>query len=87
VLEAAGAAYDSTMTYPDRCGFRCGSCHDFKAFSPVEDRVLDIRIRPVVVMESSIIDSMGLGLEDEAHAKFMVESAREKDLYERVVSS
>jgi hypothetical protein len=108
VLEAAGAAYDSSMTYPDRCGFRCGSCHDFTAFLPVEDRVLNIRIRPLVVMESSIIDWMGLALEHEAYAKFMemkaacravggvfsllwhnssLESARAKDLYERVVSS
>ena len=71
VLESAGAAYDSSMTFPDRCGFRCGSCHDFTAFSPVEDRVLSIRIRPLVVMESSIIDSMGFGLGDEAYTKFM----------------
>jgi hypothetical protein len=71
VLEAAGAAYDSSMAYPDRCGFRCGSCHEFTPFLPVEDRVLNIRIRPLVVMESSIIDSLGLGLEDAAYAKFM----------------
>lgn len=70
VLASAGAAFDSSMAFEDGCGFRCGTCHDFKAFSPIQDRVLDLRVRPLVAMESSVTSAMGLGVGERAYAKF-----------------
>ena len=70
-LEAAGFQYDSTMGYPDHVGFRCGTCHEYPAYDPDEKRIMNIRIRPLIAMECSIIDSkyMGLGATQQALLK------------------
>jgi len=64
----AGMNYDSTLGYADRPGFRCGTCHEYSAFDPVAQEPLSLRIRPLVVMEGSVIDKMyaGLGVTDAA---------------------
>lgn len=58
----AGMNYDSTLGYADRPGFRCGTCHEYPAFEPVAQEQLSLRIRPLVVMEGTVIDSAYLGL-------------------------
>lgn len=58
----AGMNYDSTLGYADRPGFRCGTCHEYPAFDPVAQEQLSLRIRPLVVMECSVIDNAYLGL-------------------------
>ena len=67
---AAGLQYDSTLSYADRAGFRCGTCQEFQMFDPVHDRALVLRQRPLVLMECSVIADryMGLGYSDEAFA-------------------
>lgn len=69
---AAGMDYDSTQSYADRPGFRCGTCFEYPAFDPVAGEVLKLRLRPLVVMECSVIDAyyLGLGTGDAAQAKF-----------------
>ena len=69
---AAGMDYDSTLSYADRPGFRCGTCFEYPAFDPVAGEVLKLRLRPLVVMECSVIDAcyLGLGTGDAAQAKF-----------------
>lgn len=67
----SGITYDSTLGYADRPGFRCGTCFEYPAFDVVENKVLDMRIRPLHIMECSIIDKkyLGLGLGREASDK------------------
>ena len=60
--EDAGMSYDSTLGYADKPGFRCGTCHEYPAFDPIAQEQLSLRIRPLVVMECTIIDSVYLGL-------------------------
>lgn len=62
--EEAGMAYDSSMSYADRPGFRCGTCHEYPAFDPVEGRQLRLRIRPLVAMECTVMAARYLGLGD-----------------------
>jgi peptidoglycan/xylan/chitin deacetylase (PgdA/CDA1 family) len=71
--EAAGLRYDSTLSYADRAGFRCGTCHEFQMFDPVQDRALKLCQRPLVLMESSVIAAryQGLGYTDEALAAML----------------
>ena len=68
ILERAGIAVDSSLAFADHAGFRCGTYHEYQAFDPVGNRALDVRIRPLVAMESSVIDKryMGLGVSAEA---------------------
>lgn len=69
----AGLDYDSTLSYADSPGFRCGSCFEYPAFDPVRNEPLPLRIRPLVAMEATIIASRYLGLGDgeEAFHKFV----------------
>src|SRR5690606_4987352 len=54
----AGMSYDTTLGYATRPGFRCGTCHEYPAFDPVRHRPLKLRLRPLVVMESTVMQTM-----------------------------
>ena len=70
--EDAGMAYDSTLSYADRPGFRCDTCFEYPAFNPQSQQQLKIRIRPLIAMECTIIAKryMGLGYTQAALDKF-----------------
>ncbi|HZH57698.1 MAG TPA: polysaccharide deacetylase family protein, partial [Burkholderiaceae bacterium] len=57
-LTGAGLAYDATLGYAKQPGFRCGTCHEYPAFDPVAQRALPLRIRPLIVMESTVIGNV-----------------------------
>lgn len=66
--ETAGLVYDSTLTYADRPGFRCGTSREYPMYDVVERCPLRLRQRPLVVMECSVIADryLGLGYSDAA---------------------
>lgn len=68
--ESAGLCYDSTLSYADHPGFRCGTSHEFIMFDIEQSRQLELRQKPLIVMESSVVEKnyMGLGYTDEALA-------------------
>lgn len=69
----AGMAYDSTMGYADHAGFRCGTCFEFPAFDPVAQEALQLRVRPLIVMEGSVLGEkyMGMGVTDAARDRML----------------
>lgn len=69
----AGMSYDSTLGYADAPGFRCGTCFEYVAFDPIKQKALDLKIRPLVVMEGTVIGShyMGLGVSEAAYKKIV----------------
>ena len=72
-LDDAGMTYDSTLGYADHAGFRCGTCHEYPAFDALKQKQLSLRLRPLIAMESSVIDEvyMGLGVGKGAEYEFM----------------
>ena len=71
--DTADMTYDSTLGYADRPGFRCGTCHEYPAFDPEYQKELTLIVRPLVVMECSVIADayLGLGNSDQALEKFI----------------
>lgn len=71
--EVAGMSYDSTLGYADHPGFRCGTCYEYPAYDPDRDQILNVRIRPLVVMEATVMAPwyLGLGASERAKEKFM----------------
>lgn len=69
----AGMTYDSTLSYADFPGFRCGTCFEYPAFNAVTQQPLKIRIRPLIAMECTVIDDvyLGLGVTQAAENKFL----------------
>jgi hypothetical protein len=65
----AGLNYDSTLGFADRSGFRCGTSHEYTAFDPIRSKQLKLRLRPLIVMECTVIASryMGLGYGESAY--------------------
>lgn len=70
--DAAGMDYDSTFSYADRPGFRCGTAFEYPAFDPVAGKALRLRVRPLIAMECTVMAEtyMGLGTGSAALAKF-----------------
>jgi len=53
-LEQIGLQHDSTMSYAEYEGFRCGTCHPFRPFDGEQDRELSIREVPLVVKDNTL---------------------------------
>lgn len=60
--ENVGLTYDSTLSFADRAGFRCGTCYEYTTFDVENQKILRLHERPLVIMECSIIDERYLGL-------------------------
>ncbi|WP_186474881.1 polysaccharide deacetylase family protein [Psychrobacter sp. KCTC 72983] len=69
----AGMTYDSTLSYADLPGFRCGTCFEYPAFNPETQKILDIRVRPLIVMDCTVVSDryLGLGYTQEAEEKIL----------------
>lgn len=61
-LDRSGLAYDTTLGYADRPGFRCGTSHEFQMYDLLDRIPLSLRQRPLIVMECSVIDEVYMGL-------------------------
>lgn len=70
--EENGLSYDSTLSFADRAGFRCGVCYEFTMYDLVNRKALSLKQKPLIVMECSIIAPRyeGLGYSDEAMKRF-----------------
>lgn len=62
-LNNIGISYDSTLGYADQPGFRCGTCFEYPAFDSVANKLLSLRIRPLIAMETTIFSTYYLGLD------------------------
>lgn len=70
--EKAGLNYETTLGYADLPGFRCGTCFEYSAFDPVAGQKLNLRVRPLIVMECTVMAKryLALGNGDAAFQKF-----------------
>ncbi|WP_434290100.1 polysaccharide deacetylase family protein [Clostridium botulinum] len=66
ISEKIGILYDTTLSYADYDGFRCGIAMPFKPFDISENRELDIYEIPLIVMEGTLKDRkyMNLNIKD-----------------------
>lgn len=62
-LEAAGIAYDTTLGFADRAGFRCGTCHEYPMFDIETQRILNLRQRPLILMEASVLSERYMNMD------------------------
>ena len=70
--EENGLAYDSTLSFADKTGFRCGVCYEFTMYDLVNRRPFKLKQRPLIVMECTIIAPRyeGLGYSEQAMQRF-----------------
>jgi hypothetical protein len=63
--ERCGLAYDSTVGYADRVGFRAGTCWPYRPWLWKENRRARLLEIPLIVMEQSLIRPQYMGLSPE----------------------
>ena len=68
LLSDNGVSYDTSLGYADMPGFRCGTCIEYTMFDVLNQKILPIVQRPLILMECSVISPqyMGLGYSEEA---------------------
>lgn len=66
ILNQAGIDYDSTLSYADHVGFRCGVCREFPVYDLERRERLRLRERPLIVMERTLIGAryMSMSVEE-----------------------
>jgi len=71
-LDAADLDYDTSLSFADHAGFRCGTCYEYTVYDVVKRQQLKLRERPLIAMECSVIDEryMGLGTGEAAFEVF-----------------
>lgn len=52
--EENGMMYDSTLSYAEHEGFRCGTCHPFRPYDLHEDREINLLEIPLIVMDGTL---------------------------------
>ena len=55
IWEDLGMSWDSSMSYADKEGFRCGVCYDFSVFNIESRKKLKLKEKPLIVMEGSFV--------------------------------
>ena len=50
--EENGLTYDTTLTYADRPGFRCGTCHEYPMYDLTRRSAMKLLQRPLIMMEA-----------------------------------
>ncbi|RQO38184.1 hypothetical protein DBR39_15050 [Chryseobacterium sp. KBW03] len=64
-LSNVGQKYDNTLTFYETGGFRCGTCFSYKPFDIYNKSILDVEIRPLIVMEGSVLDYSKISIDDD----------------------
>lgn len=64
--------YDSSLSFADKAGFRCGTCHEFTMFDLNKRKAMNLKQRPLIVMEGTIIEDKyeGLHYSEESYNRF-----------------
>ncbi len=53
IWEENGMEWDSTLSYADKEGFRCGVCYEYSVFNILTRQKLNLKEKPLIVMEGS----------------------------------
>jgi len=56
--------WDSSMSYADHEGFRCGVCYAFSVFNVLERKQLKLKEKPLIVMDGSLVTYQNITVEE-----------------------
>ena len=64
IWEENGITDDYTLTYFDREGFCCGTCHPYPLFDLTKDRAMRVTEHPLLVMDGTVREYRGLTVKE-----------------------
>lgn len=59
-LDKAGVNRDTTLGFSGVSGFRCGTCHPFTGYDSMTNKILKIKISPLICMDTTLIRNKNL---------------------------
>jgi hypothetical protein len=62
-LYDAGLNYDTTLSFAEQIGFRCGTCFEFPVFNLLTSQRLGLYERPLLVMEATVLERNYMALD------------------------
>lgn len=68
----AGLDYDTTLSFADAAGFRCGTCHPYRVFDEERRQELPLTEFPLTVMECSVLGKSYMGYTYERAYEYMM---------------
>lgn len=73
IWDKVGLVYDTSLSFADKAGFRCGICYEFSMYDIKNRRKLLLKQKPLIIMECSIIASRyeGMGYSEESLKRFI----------------
>ena len=60
IWEDNNMEWDSTLTYPEKEGFRCGTCYEYSVFNILNRKKLKLKELPLTVMEVTMVGHQNL---------------------------
>ena len=60
IWEDNGMKWDSTLSYPEKEGFRCGTCYEYSVFNILSRKKLKLKEMPLTVMEVTMVGYQNL---------------------------
>lgn len=63
--QQSGMLYDTTLSYAEQDGFRCGICFPYKPYDILKGKVMDIWEIPLIIMEGTLQSEMYRNLSPE----------------------
>ncbi len=79
-LEAVNMKYDSSLGYAEHIGFRCGTSKEYHFYCFMERKTLNLKIRPLVVMDRSLFDKKYMNLDNNSALKQINTLKKEIDI-------
>lgn len=64
--------YDTSLSFADAAGFRCGTCHPYHVFDVENSKVLPLKEYPLTVMECSVLSKNYMGYSYEKALEYML---------------
>jgi len=68
-----GLHYDSTLSFPDHAGFRCGVCYEYQVYDLEHRKALSLFECPLIVMEGSVIGERYMSLDGQEALEYIFE--------------
>jgi hypothetical protein len=78
----SGLDYDSTLTFPQRVGFRCGTCYEYPVFNATTRTKLRLIERPLIAMDVTLLDPNYMGLDHVAALEHIARLANQCRAYQ-----
>jgi hypothetical protein len=72
ILQENNLSFDTTLGYADMAGFRCGTCYQYLMFDALEQKILSLKQKPLIVMDGSVFNEKYMNLDQSSASEYIL---------------